>query len=87
MLNGIVNTEAKIQSTESHSIEKTPCKFSKNYKSTIFQKPLSMVNLSKQVKFVLNQCHSKTDQSGRQTMGQSPGKPEFLYDSIKFNKN
>ena len=73
------------QSTASY--RKISKEFSKNYKSTIFQKLLWMVALSWQVIFLLNQYYIKLKNQKGETMGQNTGKNDFLHDFNNFNKN
>ena len=78
MLNGVTYTDAEIQSTTLHLLELLSKQFLGN--SPKITNQLFFKNLFGwlQVIFLLNQCHSKLEKSGVQTMGQNTGKSDFF---------
>ena len=81
MLNGITYTEAKIQSIALHLIRLLSRQI--NYFSETSLD--GYFKLTSDIYFFLNQCHSKFEKPGGQTIGLNIG--FFLYDFNNFNKN
>ena len=86
MVNSVTCTEAEIHLIQLLS-RKLLANFLRKLQVNYFSKTFLDGHFKLTSDVSLNQCHSKNEKLGGETMAQNAGKSDFVYDFSNFNKN